>query len=802
MSDPVVVSIHPTIRDKPSHWLSDYADGWQRHPCDLAGLQEAIQQGVAFVPAEMTSTHRSSGAFLHADLAVIDIDEGLDLDQFSAHPLAGSAAFLYTTASHQDKPGAHRFRVIFRLPVRISDPELYKALITLLIREFGGDKSCSDPCRLFYGSSKGQQRLFSSDATLPDEWLERARRRLRDEDARRTSGNRDYDAIAIGQASYVLEHVLHPTADGERNQFVRVTAAAASAGDALYSAWSDWASRGHHGKGKNARQTSERFFRGFSGKSSLGTLFFLASEQDPEWRRSLPEDLRSSGSGPALPAAGYSMEDFYGEPDDLPLAAQTRTQSMFDPGAPAFQAPPPDRSARPSAGGQPDPAFAGDASDDFDDDDDLDDFDDSGDPLRKRRGRSKKSDGENEVANIKAHIAGLYPGLRLNQITLKLEYGPRSQCRVLDDPTLAWVPVSEHASKIYPKTHVTDIAHTMAEANTYNPVRDYLRYCSERHEPITYFNQLASTLLGVHDEGPRNPRMPNGELFADVALRRFLVGAVARAMTPGCSHSWMLILIGPQNLGKSNFFQYLTPPNSLEGTYPWVSTVQQGISYLKDKPHALHAGWLVLLDEVERYFKRQYTEELKNLVSVSVDRSARKWENERSFPRSFVMCGATNSDAFMVDPTGNRRFMPITVLGKVPSPEDPNIRIIDLDRVKADRNRIWAAAYQAYQDNPIHEFSSYELNVLSEYTDSYVVDSPLTTAVRQVLDRNVSFLIEKQRCYFLNDIFEWLKVRLESTHAMKGSICDELRRLGYKPIKAKIQGKMTRYWTESIGARL
>lgn len=39
---------------------------------------------------------------------------------------------------------------------------------------------------------------------------------------------------------------------------------------------------------------------------------------------------------------------------------------------------------------------------------------------------------------------------------------------------------------------------------------------------------------------------------------------------------------------------------------------------------------------------------------------------------------------FMVAPTGNRRFMPIRVPGKVPAPEDPTIRIIDLDRVKLD----------------------------------------------------------------------------------------------------------------------
>jgi hypothetical protein len=256
----------------------------------------------------------------------------------------------------------------------------------------------------------------------------------------------------------------------------------------------------------------------------------------------------------------------------------------------------------------------------------------------------------------------------------------------------------------------------------------------------------------------------------------------------------MLILVGPQNLGKSNFFQYLTPPSPLNNDYPWVTTIQQGIAYLKEKPHALHAGWLVLLDEVERYFKRQYTEELKNLISVANDRSARKYENERSFPRSFVLCGATNSMNFMVDPTGNRRFMPIRVPGKVPAPEDPNIKIIDLDRLKLDRDRIWAAAYQAYLDSPVHEFSSYELTRVEPVHGVHSLDSPLEGSLRTALARQCSFVHKGQPAYTMADVFEWLGLGVDRSTAMTRQISDELRRMGYENTLARIQGTPTRFW--------
>ena len=789
------ISVNTKIHDKPPEWRPEFADDWQSLEVNLAGLQGVVSQGVALVPAAMSSTHRSSAAFLHADLAVVDIDSGMDLDDFAAHPLVAHALLLYTTASHQDAPGKHRFRVVFQLAERISDPGLYKALITVLIRALGGDKSCTDPCRLYYSCSYGEQRLFNPDSYLPQNLLEQASREKQSERLRFYNSVQDYDESTILQAIFVLEQVLDPTSDGQRDLFVRVTAAAASAGSVIYPAWADWASRGHHGKGKNSGQTSERYFRGFSGRSTLATLFFLASEQDAEWRRTLPDELRSTGFTVAVPAAGYSHEDFLGSPedlDDLPgsAAAQTlaRTPSIFEADPSAWlklndvtSIPPP----------PPPPPFG----DDDEDDDYLDpDFDYSGDPLKKRSGKGGKGSGQNEVATMRDLVQQLYPGLRLNQINLRLEYGTKSNPQVLTDPQLAWVAVSEKAGKVYPKSHVADIVATVSQDNPYNPVKAYLEYCYSNCEPIPYFDNLASTLLGVPEEGPRNPRMPNGELFADLALKRFFVGAVARALNPGCSHAWMLILVGPQNLGKSFFFQYLTPPDSLEGGYPWVGTVQQGISYLKDKPHVLHAGWIALLDEVERYFKRQYTEELKNLVSVSVDRSARKWENERSFPRAFVMAGNTNTDAFLVDPTGNRRFMPVTVLGKVPSPENPDIKIIDLDRVKQDRNAIWAAAYRAYMDNPVHEFSSYELSQLGEYTSSHVVDSPIGEALRQVMERNCSFVADERPAYTMKDIFHWLDLGLESSTSMTRLVSDVLRKMGYVNISRRIAGRMSRFW--------
>jgi hypothetical protein len=304
---------------------------------------------------------------------------------------------------------------------------------------------------------------------------------------------------------------------------------------------------------------------------------------------------------------------------------------------------------------------------------------------------------------------------------------------------------------------------------------------------------LATELLGVSNEGDQNPMLDDGHRLADHIIRRFLIGAVARVLEPGCRHDWMPILIGGQNLGKSTFFQYLTPPDINDpGAYPWVSTMQQGIEHIKDRPHTLHSGWIVVLDEAERYFKRKYTEELKNLVSVSVDRSARKYENERNFPRSFVLAGATNNTDFLCDPTGNRRFMPIVVQGvvdQVINGKPTGIKIIDLDRLKQDRDSIWAAAYSAYLDQPLHEFTSYELGKVRDYIDSFTKDNPIESKLSEILNSPST-----PSDLTLAWLFEQMDVKVDRHQSMTGPVTDALKREGWSSSRKTVAGKRSRVW--------
>jgi hypothetical protein len=815
-------SVHPTIRNKPLHWLPEFASGWELREGSLDDLRNHVTSGGAFIPAAMRSDRRSSAAFLHADLAVVDVDHGLDLEAFAAHPLAAKACFVYTTASHT--PERPRFRVIFRLPTRLENPDLYKSVVTLLTTALGGDRSCTDPCRLFYGSDAAGVPHWQPDATLPYEILNDAETELRQRRIRRAETN-DLDDITIDQAIYVLENILEPTADGERDRFIKITAAACSGGEAVFPAWQNWASRCHHTTGHRAKQGTERFFYSFrNSRASLPTLFYMAEQDHPDWRSTLPAELRVSSisaTTSAHRATGYDLEDYmhagldnpaFGE--DMPSYDDERTDStpsLFDderPWAVAVAAPPrPTRSAPAHHDEDPDPG------DDYEDDPDcyFEDSEDDFAPVpagerrpdmpepRLQRRRNREEVPADLIRTIHARLRILYPGLRRNLMNQEMEYGPQDAPLPVEQIQTAYCRISVDSGQVFQKSMVVDVANIVADENAYHPVKSYLDRCAANAAPCPYFKTLATELLGLKDDPFLNPVFAHGpeqgRHIADVILERFFIGAVARVFNPGCTHDWMPILIGPQNCGKSAFLQYITPPSPNDpGVYPWSVTIQQGIRTIKEKPHLVHAGWVVVLDEVERYFQRAYVEEFKNLVSVAVDRSRRIYENERNFRRAFVLAAAANSDDFLVDPTGNRRFMPIVVSGKVPSPEDPSTMIIDLDRLKRDRDAIWAAAYKAYLDNPVHTFSSDECSQIQDYQENFRSDSPFDGRVRAALAKQHSGIHKGKSYVIMSDLYDWLDIPVDRHVSVRVPLADALKGLGYKVKRCRIAGEARRIW--------
>ena len=99
----MLYSIHKQIKDKPQPWQSSYGDNWQTQEGTLKELQDHVNNGGAFIGAVMSNHHRNSEAFVSSDLAVVDVDHGMSIEEFLKHPMAEHAAWVYTTCSHTDE---------------------------------------------------------------------------------------------------------------------------------------------------------------------------------------------------------------------------------------------------------------------------------------------------------------------------------------------------------------------------------------------------------------------------------------------------------------------------------------------------------------------------------------------------------------------------------------------------------------------------------------------------------------------------------------------------------------------------
>lgn len=71
-----------------------------------------------------------------------------------------NAMLVYTTPSN--KPDFERFRIVFVIEKPIKNPDEFRKAITYIIDKFGGDKSCSNIDRLFYGHRDCELKYFGN----------------------------------------------------------------------------------------------------------------------------------------------------------------------------------------------------------------------------------------------------------------------------------------------------------------------------------------------------------------------------------------------------------------------------------------------------------------------------------------------------------------------------------------------------------------------------------------------------------------------------------------------------------------
>lgn len=244
----------------------------------------------------------------------------------------------------------------------------------------------------------------------------------------------------------------------------------------------------------------------------------------------------------------------------------------------------------------------------------------------------------------------------------------------------------------FPADCVRDFVLKSASENAYNPIDMWLR--SRPWDGVDRITPFCST-LPVADTALR-----------DMLVTRFLIGAVALAVTPTpLSMHGVLVLKGGQGIGKTTWVRRLLPPELAER---YITTGKSIDPANKDSLFACLSRWIVELGEVGSTLRRADAERLKAFLTDDSDTLRRAYEAaERTTPRRTVFIASTNEDRFLRDDTGSRRYWVLDLTGKI----DNSAQI--------DRQQLFAQALAMHEAGERHWIDGDDQQIVEEHNSQY-----------------------------------------------------------------------------------
>lgn len=228
---------------------------------------------------------------------------------------------------------------------------------------------------------------------------------------------------------------------------------------------------------------------------------------------------------------------------------------------------------------------------------------------------------------------------------------------------------------------INDAFEMVIRSSQFNPIRDALieiRTNKWDHKE-GHIRKLLPEYLGCEDSD-----------YNFECMKLLMLAAVKRIFQPGCKYDLMVILVGRQGIGKSQFTRTLA-------LYPeWYC--DNFNTFEPDKAVAqLRGFWIVEVAEMLATKRAREVESIKAFITSQNDAYrepySRRTENR---PRRCVFVGTTNDEGFLTDKTGNRRFLPIATGVMAPMKS----LFADRGKVMADFYNAWGEAVDLYMQNP------------------------------------------------------------------------------------------------------
>jgi putative DNA primase/helicase len=165
--------------------------------------------------------------------------------------------------------------------------------------------------------------------------------------------------------------------------------------------------------------------------------------------------------------------------------------------------------------------------------------------------------------------------------------------------------------------------------------------------------------------------------YSKAVSKNFWISMAARIFDPGCQVDNMVILEGKQGTLKSSLF------NKIGGKfYAEAAPDVRSVEFYK----CLEAKIIVEFAELSSFSKAEINI-IKKMITCRSDRYRASYHRFASdHPRTCILTGSTNDEAYLNDPTGARRFWPLETTK------------IDIPYIVDNRDQLFAEAFSKYKN--------------------------------------------------------------------------------------------------------
>jgi len=311
----------------------------------------------------------------------------------------------------------------------------------------------------------------------------------------------------------------------------------------------------------------------------------------------------------------------------------------------------------------------------------------------------------------------------------------------------------EHIGISLHKSTICDILAVVCDNRRVNPATDYLDSLVWDGEPR--LDTVPQKYLRATNQDPA---------YVSRVFSCFMLAAAKRIYRPGTPFHHMLILEGGQAAKKSSVFRALATFGRDAPRAYFADHITFDMIERPDFP--VHAAGNVILEFQELTgMTAKDRNRIKQFITIEVDHYRKPHQHVTTkFPRQFVMAGTVNDMQYLNDPTGGRRFWPISV------GDD-----IDLEGLKEVTEHLWAEA--------VHRAKSGEIWYIDKDDPIYSLmeKEQASRYIGHPWDDIIANYVEHMDTVKIEDIYtDVLKIdRGKWDRRTRSDICSSLSRAGF-----------------------